>query len=156
MNRGCGLVCLHYAVAAPPGAEAEFLEWLGGYWEKDYSKNPISTARASPGMPQHPVCRGWDAFTARDEFYYQIRFKEGDRRLVPVATAMLPTDAPKEETIAWALERADGGRSFGFTGGHFHETWRIEPVRTMVLNAILWTAKMDVPARAAPTRSDDG
>ena len=45
----------------------------------------------------------------------------------------------------WATERADGGRGFGFTGGHFHRNWGDENFRKIVLNAILWTAKVDVP-----------
>lgn len=142
---GCGLVCIHYAVAAAPGAEPEFLEWIGGYWEKDYSMNPITTTEVAPGTPEHPICRGWQPFTARDEFYYRIRFREDDDRLVPVMTAMLPEDAPEKETIAWVVERKDGGRGFGFTGAHFHENWRIDPFRKMVLNAILWAAHADVP-----------
>ena len=26
----------------------------------------------------------------------------------------------REETLLWTLERKDGGRGFGFTGGHYH------------------------------------
>ncbi len=47
--------------------------------------------------------------------------------------------------MAWAFERPDGGRGFGFTGGHFHKNWGNENFRKIVLNAILWTAKMEVP-----------
>ena len=144
-QRGCGLVFLHYAVAPPEGAEPEFLEWIGGYWERDYSQNPISAVEASPARPGHPICRGWKPFTARDEYYFQIRFREDDGRLTPVMTAGLPVDAPKEEVIAWAVEREDGGRGFGFTGGHFHESWRLQPLRKMILNAILWSAHLEVP-----------
>ena len=45
----------------------------------------------------------------------------------------------------WACERPDGGRGFGFTGGHFHKNWANDNFRKDVLNAILWIAKMDVP-----------
>src|SRR5260370_5847804 len=47
--------------------------------------------------------------------------------------------------VAWAVERADGGRGFAFTGGHSHKNWANENVRRLALNAILWTAKADVP-----------
>ena len=43
-------------------------------------------------------------------------------------------------------ERPDGGRGFGFTGAHFHKNWGNPDFRTLVLNAILWTAKLDVPS----------
>ena len=45
--------------------------------------------------------------------------------------------------IAWAYERKDGGRGFGFTGGHFHRNWADENFRKVVVNAILWAAKVD-------------
>jgi type 1 glutamine amidotransferase len=46
----------------------------------------------------------------------------------------------------WATERSDGGRGFGFTGGHFHRNWGNDDFRKVVLNAILWTAKAEIPA----------
>jgi len=48
--------------------------------------------------------------------------------------------------VAWACERADGGRGFGFTGAHFNKNWGDDNFRKIVLNAILWTAKAEVPA----------
>jgi type 1 glutamine amidotransferase len=62
---------------------------------------------------------------------------------------MLPKDAPQCEVIAWACERADGGRGFGFTGGHYHKNWGIPDFRRMVVNAILWSAKVDLPQDGA-------
>src|SRR5213076_184154 len=52
----------------------------------------------------------------------------------------------REEVLAWAYERPDGGRGFGFTGAHFHKNWGNESFRKVVLNAILWMAKVEVPA----------
>ena len=48
--------------------------------------------------------------------------------------------------MMWAFERPDGGRSFGFTGGHRHVNWGNDDFRKVVLNALLWIAKADVPA----------
>jgi hypothetical protein len=62
---------------------------------------------------------------------------------------MLPKDAPNLETVTWAVERADGGRGVGFTGGHYHRNWGIEEQRRMIVNAILWVAKMAVPKSGA-------
>jgi len=47
--------------------------------------------------------------------------------------------------MMWAVERPDGGRGFGFTGGHFHENWSNENYRKVVLNGLVWLAKADVP-----------
>ena len=52
----------------------------------------------------------------------------------------------REEVMMWAFERADGGRSFGFTGGHRHVNWGNDEFRKVMLNALLWIAKADVPA----------
>lgn len=147
MARGTGLVCLHYAVAPPKNAESEalFLDWLGGYYKDGYSKNPMNEPDITPATPEHPICRGLKPYSTRDEFYYHNMFGENDERVTPIISAMLPKDDPKPESLAWAVERADGGRGFGFTGGHFHKNWQVEPFRKMVLNAILWTAMMEVP-----------
>ena len=131
MARGTGLIMLHYAVAPVPDKvhTKAFLEWTGGYYEKDYSKNPHNDTTVSPGG-KHPICRGWSAYEARDEFYYQIRFGENDKLVSPIATVMLPKNAPKKETIAWAVQRQDGGRGFGFTGAHFHKNWKTKSADT--------------------------
>jgi type 1 glutamine amidotransferase len=150
MKKGISLVCLHYAVEVPKDKAGEqFLDWLGGYYERPYSQNPINDVQVTQASPQHPISRGWKSFEGRDEWYYLIRFRPDDKRVTPILTAMLPKNAPKLETLAWAAERADGGRAFGFTGAHFHQNWAIEDFRRMVVNAILWSAKLDVPPAGA-------
>jgi type 1 glutamine amidotransferase len=150
MKSGVGLACLHYAVEVPKDRGGpELLEWIGGYYERPYSQNPINDTELTQTAPAHPISHGWDSFRGTDEWYYRIRFREGDKRLVPILTTMLPKDAPNQENIAWAVERADGGRGFGFTGGHFHHNWGLEDQRRMIVNAMLWTAKVDIPAGGA-------
>lgn len=143
MEKGVGLVCLHYAVEFPKEVKP-VLDWLGGYYETGYSTNPINEVEVTP-RAGHPITRGVMPFQAKDEWYYRIRFRPGDSRVTPILTTMLPRDKPNLETVAWATERADGGRSFGFTGAHFHKNWGIRDFRTLVLNAILWSAKVNVP-----------
>jgi hypothetical protein len=55
--------------------------------------------------------------------------------------------------MAWARERPDGGRGFGFTGGHNHWNWGNDDFRKLMLNAIAWTAKVDVPTGGVPSKS---
>jgi hypothetical protein len=52
----------------------------------------------------------------------------------------------RSEAMMWAVERPDGGRGFGFTGGHFHDNWGNDDFRKLVLNALVWICKMQVPA----------
>ena len=150
MQKGVGMACLHYAVEVPKerGGPA-LLDWIGGFYERPYSQNPhndVEVTRASAG---HPISRGWKSFRGADEWYYRIRFRPEDERVTPILTTLLPKDSPNLETIAWAVQRADGGRGFGFTGGHFHHNWGLADQRRMVVNAILWTAKVEIPAGGA-------
>ena len=52
-KKGIGIVCLHYGVEVPKGPAGEkFLEWIGGYFEMDWSVNPHWTANYS-SLPDH-------------------------------------------------------------------------------------------------------
>ena len=150
MDAGVGFGCMHYCVEIPKdrGAE-ELMEWLGGYYERPYSQNPINDVAVTQASPKHAISRGWKSFSGKDEWYYKIRFREGDKRVTPILTTRLPKDSPNTETILWATARANGGRSFGFTGGHFHNNWGIPEFRRMVVNAVLWTARAGVPKSGA-------
>ncbi len=150
MKRGVGLACLHYAVEVPGDhGGLELLDWIGGFYRRPYSQNPVNDVELTQAAPAHPISRGWDGFRGTDEWYYRIVFRKDDKRLVPILSAMLPKDAPQQETVAWAVEREDGGRGFGFTGGHYHHNWGLEDQRRLVVNAILWTAKVEIPATGA-------
>lgn len=172
MKRGCGFVCLHYAVEVPktPGGP-EFKEWLGGYFEPDWSVNPIWTAHFND-LPKHPIANGVKSFTTLDEWYFHMRFKDGMTGVTPILTDVPPDstmerkDGPHEgnptvraevaaktpQHVAWAVERPDGGRGFGFSGGHYHKNWANDDQRKLVLNAILWTAKAEVPTNGVESK----
>jgi type 1 glutamine amidotransferase len=165
LGRGTGLVCLHYAVEVPKGPGGErFLDWLGGYFETDWSVNPHWTANFT-SFPDHPITRGVEPFAINDEWYFHMRFRPELEGVTPILSAVPPTEtmsrsdgphsgnpyvrkevaAGKPQHVAWASERADGGRGFGFTGGHVHWNWGDDNFRKLVLNAILWTAQAEVP-----------
>jgi len=149
----------------------EFKEWLGGYFEQHWSVNPHWTADFKQ-LPDHPISRGVKPFVSHDEWYFNMRFKDRMEGVTPLLSAVAPAstmqrgDGPHSgnpevrasvakgdpQVVAWAVQRADGGRGFGFTGGHFHKNWGIDAQRTLVLNAILWTAKAEVPAGGVPSK----
>jgi type 1 glutamine amidotransferase len=172
MDRGAGLALVHYAVEPTiEKGEKEFLAWIGGAFEINWSVNPIWDASFTT-LPVHPVTRGVRPFTLRDEWYFNMRFVEGMKGVTPILSAaptpdtMSRKDGPHEgnpavrakvaqgepAVVAWTFERANGGRGFGFTGAHFHQNWGNDDFRRLVLNAILWTAKMDVPAGGVASR----
>jgi type 1 glutamine amidotransferase len=165
MRKGVGLSCIHYAVEVPKDkGGVEFLAWTGGYFETYWSVNPFWEADFKR-LPNHPITRGVKPFKINDEWYYHMRFLEGSRYLTPILTAIPPDstrgkpganeshggnpDVQKRigmpETVMWAIERPDTGRGFGFTGGHYHTNWANEDFRKLVVNALVWIAKAQVP-----------
>ncbi len=165
-KKGVGIACAHYAVEVPKErGGAEFLRWIGGYFETFWSVNPTWEASFTE-LPKHAITRGVKPFKAHDEWYYNMRFAEG---VTPILTAV-PPDSTREgkdsahggnefvrknkgraEHLAWAFERPDGGRGFGFTGGHYHKNWGDPNFRKLFLNALLWVAKAEVPAEGVET-----
>ena len=166
MARGCGIACIHYATGlrgehVAPDGDHPLLRWLGGYFANRTCPHHESIAKVyesatiNPAAPKHPVSRGWKPFTLHDEPYINNYFgKEGNRpaaNLTALAYSMLPPGAPKRETVAWGVEREDGGRGFGIVMPHFYKNWRDEDLRRFILNGIVWTAKVDVPSGGVRT-----
>src|SRR5882757_1316702 len=162
MKKGVGLVCLHYAVEVPKEKGDYFLDWLGGYFETDWSINPMWVAQFNT-IPKHPVTNGVKPFSINDEWYYHMRFSKDMEGVTPVLTAVPPAstlarkDGPHENNpfvraeagqpqhLAWVKVRPDGGRGFGFTGGHYHKNWANDDFRKLVLNGIAWVAHVKIP-----------
>jgi type 1 glutamine amidotransferase len=160
MKRGVGLVTLHAATAVDDRVEPYFLDWIGGNKKIDYSLHPMARdVRLALPAATHPVCRGVRPMAfASEEFYCKIFFRPGDQRITPILTTMLPPGAPERQVVGWGCERADGGRGFGCTGPHYHASFGNDDFRKLVLNAILWTAKLEVPPGGVDSRlpADEG
>jgi putative membrane-bound dehydrogenase-like protein len=172
MKRGCGFVTLHYAVEVPADKGGpQFLDWQGGYFEAFYSVNPHWTANFAT-LPEHPITRGVEPFSTLDEWYYHMRFPEGMHGVTPILSDVPPLSSlsrkdgahegnpyvrlavagGEKQHVAWAMQRDNGGRGFGFTGGHTHANWGNDHQRKLVLNAIVWTAHLDVPAKGVESK----
>jgi hypothetical protein len=150
---------------------------MGGHYEEDFSCNPLWEPAFEPlpehpitrGVKPFRALDEW-YFSLR----FADAFAPGNKpatatdgtKFLPILVAT-PTDATRNgpyvhpkgpyphiiadkgraETMMWCIERPDGGRSFGFTGAHFHDNWGNDDFRKIVLNALLWVAKADVPAQ---------
>jgi type 1 glutamine amidotransferase len=175
MKKGVGLACIHYATEPTmPKGEKEFLEWIGGAFEINWSVNPTWDGDFKE-LPRHPITRGVKPFMIHDEWYFHLRFRDGMKEVTPILSSVPPESTMKRadgshegnpavreavkrgeaQTVAWACERADGGRGFGFTGAHFHKNWGDDNFRRLVLNAILWTAKVEVPNNGVQSQVTD-
>jgi len=165
--KGVGLGFAHYGVEFPVGAGADaMLRWTGGYYEDHYSVNPMWAPRYQQ-FPKHAITRGVLPFSNLDEWYFNMRWTTDasvKSRITPILTATpsdevrkgpyvsppgpyphIVADSGKTETLMWAYERPNGARSFGFTGGHTHKNWGDVNQRRLMLNALLWISKIEVP-----------
>ncbi len=167
-DRGAGIMFYHYATEAPVTAlHNEFLNWVGGYFELNYSVNPIFEADFQ-SLPKHPITRGVTPFKIKDEWYYNIRFRDDMKGVTQILVATPPAssvgrDGPRSgnpdvrakigqpQCMMWAYQRPNGGRGVGFTGGHFHMNLGDDNFRKLVLNALVWVAKGEVPANGVPS-----
>jgi len=173
VQRGVGVGFIHYAVETNAGFTGDaFLNWTGGYFEPNWSVNPHWNAKFEK-LPTHPVTRGVKPFEANDEWYYHMRFRPEMKGVTPILTALpgadtlTRKDGPHEgnpavrEAVAkgepqhmmWVSENEGGSRGFGFTGAHFHKNWQNENFRKVVLNAITWISKSEVPADGVPVKA---
>jgi type 1 glutamine amidotransferase len=159
MNRGCGIVCVHYATGlhakdvSPTGAHP-LLNWMGGFsaFQCPHHKTVAKifpAAKITPASPKHPISRGWKPFTVHDEPYINNYFGNDKNKLGPnvtaLATSMLPPEDPKREVVSWCIQREDGGRGFGIVMPHFYRSWKMDDLRTFILNGIVWSAQRKVP-----------
>lgn len=173
-SNGVGLGFAHYGVEVPAGAPGEAMwRWCGGYYEHLFSVNPMWTPEFT-AFPDHAVTRGVKGFALLDEWYFNMRWRPDPKGLTHLLVAR-PSDQVRDgpyvyprgpyphiqeasgrpETMMWTFERPDGGRGFGFTGGHKHVNWYNDSFRKIVLNALVWIAKAEVPpngveAKVAP------
>jgi hypothetical protein len=178
IERGAGFAAIHYGVEVSKGEQGEsYLKWLGGYFEPYWSVNPWWTPDFKE-IPKHEITRGVKPFSINDEWYYHMRFVEGMKGVTPILSAVAPaktvTDRYKEgqkadshagnpdvlkdvlagkpQVMAWAYERPDKGRGFGFTGLHKHDNLANDDFRTLLLNAIAWVSKLEVPEKGVPSK----
>ena len=156
--RGLGFSTLHFACDISNEAKAEglhlkFLEALGAFYDAGYSRNPMNDVTFRPANLGHPVLRGLGELAIHDEVYFKLRFAPYTQ---PLWVARIKEgDGDYDRWVSWVTERADGGRSFGFTGGHFLKNFGAEAFRRHLVNGILWTAKVEVPAAGASVAIDD-
>jgi type 1 glutamine amidotransferase len=149
MDQGVGLVCLHQAGSLPADNKTiPLTSWIGGTRFGMVDRAMGMTAFTQEHL-EHPIGHGWTSFSAKDEVYPTIAF--GEKMPLSLLSAVVPPEKPAPHATAWAFERANGGRGFAYTGGHFLVSWDVPAIRTMTLNAILWTAKLEVPAEGVQT-----
>jgi hypothetical protein len=156
-SAGVGLVVLHQGIDCPPDLASDFKSWFGAAFQSDIGcRGHWDVAFAS--VPSHEITRGLTPFSLpKDGWLYNLHFAESG--VTPILSCPMPDSSRKtahaksrrglDETVAWAYLRHNGGRSFGFTGCDLHSNFAEPNQRRLLLNALLWTAKLPVPETGA-------
>jgi type 1 glutamine amidotransferase len=146
-KRGAGLSVLHWGMGCKDAEYIEeFLALLGGCHGGLDRKYQVVETDATP-TEKHPVAAGLSPFRIKDEFYYRLKFVKPDGSVKPVLTVKIDGE---HHPVAWTWKRPDGGRSFGFSGLHFHENWKRAEYRRLVGQGVLWTLNMPIPGSGLP------
>ncbi len=146
MKNGVGLVTIHWASSVyEKNLERlgeRWMDYLGGTWVSNYGLS-TDTSVLKQLVPGHPICRGWKEYELHDEYYL--------KPVIKAATPLLQVSTKGEPVIVgWGYERPDSGRAYATTLGHFYRNFQIEAFRRTIVNAILWTAHVEVPPNGAP------
>lgn len=147
---------------------ADFEPWhsVSKFWDASFEKLAV-----------HEVTQGVPPFTIWDECYFHLRCTDPEHNHVTPMHGALPPVAiidpgaradsgsqsaidavgkrKEDQYCAWGFERPEGGRAFGYTGGHLHWNWARDEVRKLILNGIYWTSGARVPDKGVETPRPD-
>jgi len=142
--RGGSITAFHWSVGS---TNADYikgqLDLLGGTRGGTQRKYKVLEADVKRVNPRHPILNGVGDFKTYDEFYYRLDLRP---EIKPLLQANIDGN---DETCAWAWERPDGGRSFGWVCIHFHANWQAPEYRRVALQGVLWSLKIPIPAGGA-------
>ncbi len=164
-KRGGGLGALHWATGTKAAEPiAPYVQLFGAcHGGPDRRFKEFEEITPQLVNAEHPILRGVRPVAVREEFYFALKMTSRDaaapvtlsEKDSPITTLLrIPADATSG-TVAWCWERPDSGRSFGFTGLHFHDNWKHESYRRFIAQAVLWTLKRDIPKTGLPVPVTD-
>lgn len=152
-DRGGGIVGLHWALGCKSESHIPTATRLFGACHGGADRKYQVTTTNVTLTESHPITAGLKSWRIHDEFYYRLKRTDRGGELRSLVTVDVDGSP---EMVGWAWSRPDGGRSFGFTGGHFHDHWLRPDYQRLFVQGILWAAKQPVPEMIAiPAKRPD-
>jgi putative heme-binding domain-containing protein len=132
LNRGGGLVYLHYAVDGRSAVKA-LAERIGLAWGPGsrFRHGPLELTFADA---KHPISRGFEKVRFEDESYWRLA---GDMKKIHVLATGVEDGQPRP--LLWTYEKGKG-RVFVSILGHYTWTFDDPLFRILVLRGMAWTA----------------
>jgi type 1 glutamine amidotransferase len=143
-RRGGGLICLHWGMGTKDARNIKaFVDLFGGCHGGPDRRYKVVDVTTKLVADSHPILRGIEPLDVHEEFYFKLKTPESADGFVPLIKVAIEDE---DHTVSWAWDRPDGGRSFGFTGLHFHDNWKHDAYRRLMTQAVYWVLKRD-PAK---------
>jgi putative heme-binding domain-containing protein len=133
LNRGGGLVYLHYAVNGRRAVEA-LAERIGLASRDSATRFRHGPLELTFTDPKHPIARGFEKVKFVDESYWQL---VGDPKRIHVLATAVEEGQPRP--LLWTREQGKG-RVFVSILGHYTWTFDDPLFRILVLRGLAWTA----------------
>ncbi|QDU26510.1 Trehalose utilization [Anatilimnocola aggregata] len=142
-ERKGGLSVFHWGMGTREAAHIDtFVQLFGACHGGPDRKYKFLETTVTPAA-DHPATAGLTKpFTIKEEFYYALKRDPGNKDLIPLLTARIDDN---DEMVSWAWTRPDGGRSFGFSGLHYHNNWQRPEYQSFLAQGVLWTTQLPQP-----------
>lgn len=131
LERGGGLVYLHYAVDATQHPE-ELANRIGLAWKGGVSKFRHGRQALDFGKGDHPITRGFENVVFEDESYWELI--KGEKEINLLASG---EEEGKPIPMLWTTQQGKG-RVFVSILGHFNWTFDDPLFRILLLRGISW------------------
>jgi putative heme-binding domain-containing protein len=133
LQRGGGLVCVHYAVNGQNAVDA-FAERIGLAWKGGVSRFRHGPLELTFPDSKHPITRGFEKVRFVDESYWQLA---GDPNKVHVLAS--GEEEGTARPLLWTREQGKG-RVFVCVPGHYTWTFDDPLFRVLLLRGMAWAA----------------
>jgi hypothetical protein len=156
VDAGVGIVSIHQAVEFPPKFAKQSAEWTGAVYQKPKAGRGHWDSKHDQ-FPDHPVSRGVSAWKINDGWLNGFTFSD-TTKITPLVWSgkehLGSQQGGTKDVVAWTFDRPNGGRSFNFSGLDAHSAFENAGMTQLVVNGILWSAKMKVPKGGVTIQAD--
>jgi putative heme-binding domain-containing protein len=137
LNRGGGMIYLHYAVDGHDAPDV-LAKYIGLAWKGGASKFRHGALDMAFPDQNHPITRNFEKVKFLDESYWQL---VGDPGKIHVLATNIEDNAP--QPLMWTIEPLgpEKGRVFVNILGHYNWTFDDPLFRVLLLRGIAWCAR---------------
>ena len=151
-----GIVNIHQAVEFTPAFATQSMNWIGGVYNALSSRGHWDSVHDT--FPKHAITSGVTPWKINDGWLNHFQFPAEMKGITPLVWSgkekLGSPEGGDKDVVAWTFDRPSGGRSFSFSGLDAHSAWEQAGMRQLVINGVLWSAGVEIPASGAKCEAD--